>query len=231
MTTTAPVNPAAVETRVDAAGRPPVTLALHRYGYPVALTAGSLLIYASSALHPGGGEGDTAFVHAIRPHLDRWILTHLASWLGFTLLAVGVLGVLRLVTGRGRVPTAIGVLLTFAGGIGFGLTQVVHGFLEYAMDVGGVTTVAESVRVQEHFFHEPVWGVVSMVPMLLELGLLVLAIGIWRAGVVPRWAALLVLVTPVTVAFGGEGPAALLGVLPVTVGMLVLARALARTEV
>ncbi|MBW3621347.1 MAG: 13E12 repeat family protein [Actinobacteria bacterium] len=88
---------------------------------------------------------------------------------------------------------------------------------------------AASLAAQEAYFAQPAIMILSMAGMLLPLGLIILAIGLVRTGVVARWLGAAVLVGPIAIQAGmASGPRMLAFGLPFVVAMGALARETAR---
>ena len=214
--------------RVGSPGPSPLD-GLRRYAGPVALAAGAVLSIAGMALHVegDGSAADEHLMHAIEAHPTQWLISHLLLGAGMALIAGGVLVVFRLARGRGGVLTAVGAGLAVVGALLSSWGDLAHGALAYAL--AGQVDAATSLEIQEGYFFHPAVAVMSFGGMLLPLGVVVLGIALLRSRAVPRWAAVVLLISPILITFGfASGPRmALLG-LPFVVGMALVARAVAR---
>lgn len=95
--------------------------------------------------------------------------------------------------------------------------------------LAGHVDAAASLAAQEAYFAQPAIMILSMAGMLLPLGLLILAIGLLRTRVVPRWLGAVVLVGPMLIQAGmASGPSMLAFGLPFVVAMGALASETAR---
>lgn len=216
---------AALDPGLEPAAFPPRWALPYRVAGPVVLVVGAALAALGMPLH-AQGEADEAFVRAIAESPGQWLASHLLMGVGFALLAAGAVAVLRLARGRGATWTAVGVLAMSVGGACMALGDLTHGAVAFAL--ADHVEPAASLAIQEAFFENPVMGLLMVPSMLLPLGVVILAIGLLRSGAVPRWAAIVLLVSPLFVQAGLSGaiPGLLTGV-PLVVGLAVVARAAA----
>ncbi|MBW3663274.1 MAG: hypothetical protein KY469_09265 [Actinobacteria bacterium] len=207
-------------TTPTAAGR------LRRGTAPVALAVGSVAAIAGMALH-AEGLPDEAFVRTIESQPGQWLASHLALGLGMALVALGITSVLRLVEGRQAKAVVVGTMVAAVGAALMSLGDLAHGVVAFAL--AGHVDAAASLAAQEAYFAQPAIMILSMAGMLLPLGLVILGVGLFRAQVVPRWLAAVVLVSPIAVQAGmASGPRMLAFGLPFVVAMGALARETAR---
>lgn len=203
---------------------------LRRYAGPTALVAGAVLTVAGMALHVAGdgSPADVALMRTIEAHSTQWLTSHLLLGFGMALVAGGAATALRLARGRGATLTAIGAVVASVGAALMSLGDLAHGALAYAL--AGHVDAATSLAIQEAYFFHPTIAVISFGGMLLPVGLLVLGIALLRSRVVPRWAAIVLLISPIAITFGfASGPRMLALGLPFVVGMAALAREIARS--
>ena len=208
---------------------PPPVVWLRRYAPPVALVVGPILMVAGMALH-AEGLPDEAFVRTVQTQPGQWLTSHLLLAFGNALIALGAAAVaVRMARGRGATLTAVGAVVASVGGVLMSLGDLGHGAVAYSL-VDHVA-VADSLAIQEAYFSNPAIAVVSFGGMLLPLGLMVLGFGLVRSRLVPRWAAVVLLVSPILIqASMASGPQMVLFGLPLVVGMGALARGLARSS-
>lgn len=209
-------------TMPDAA---PTVGRLRRLSGPVAVVLGSCAGAAGLALHIRGGQPDEAQMREIAAGASQWLTSHLLMGFGWALLAVGILSAFRLVRGRGAALTGTGIAVLFVGAGLMSLGDIGHGTLAYALT--DHVDAATSLAIQEDYFGNPVILVLSMGGMLMPLGIMLLAGGLLRARSVPRWAAVVLLFSPLGIQLGysTELPFAPLTI-PLVLGMTVLARAI-----
>ena len=202
---------------------------LRRYAGPVALVAGPILMVAGMALH-AEGLPDEAFVRTVRTQPGQWLTSHLLLAFGNALIALGAAVVaVRMARGRGATPTAVGAVMASVGGALMSLGDLAHGSVAYSL-VDHVAA-ADSLAIQEVYFANPAIMAVSMGGMLLPLGVMVLGFGLLRSRLIPRWAAIMLLVSVFLIQAGmAAGPHMAAFGLPFVVGMAVLARGLVRSS-
>ncbi len=126
---------------------------------------------------------------------------------------------------------AVGAGLSAVGAASSALGDFAHGSLAYLLI--GEVSAEQSLRIQEHFFSQPLLAAVSMPGLLLPLGMLVLGGGLLYSRAVPAPAALLLLVAPITVQLGYMMTALPMPVmvLPVVAGLSWISLVLARSHV
>lgn len=227
MSTTTSVQ---VTSPAHAAGPPDplVPVRVRRLAGPVALVVGSVFTITGMTLHVKGAPEDEALVREVAAHSTQWLVSHFFQSFGMLLVAAGVVGAVRLARGRGAALTAVGVVVTSVGGALMSLGDISHGAVAYSL-VDQVDP-ATSLEIQKAFFSNPAFGGLGIGGLLLPIGVLLLGAGVLRSGAVPRWAAVVLLISPIAiqVAFSTGVPVAVLG-LPFVVGMAALARAVARS--
>lgn len=210
---------------------PPSTIdRLRRYGGPAALVVGSVLTVAGMALHVAGDGSapDETLVRTIEASLGQWLASHLLLASGMALVAGGATAAFRVARGRGATLTAVGAVAASVGAALMSLGDLAHGALAYAL--AGHVDATTSLAIQEAYFLHPAIAVTSSAGMLLPLGVLILGVALLRSCIVPRWAAVVLLVSPIVISLGfASGPRMLLLGLPFVAGMTVLARAIARS--
>ena len=199
---------------------------LRRGAAPLTLVVGSVVTVGGMALH-AQGLPDEAFVRTIESQPDQWLASHLALAFGGALLAFGLTSILRLVDGRAARITVVGTVVAAVGAALMSLGDLAHGVVAYVL--AGHVDAPTSLAAQEAYFAHPAIMVLSMAGMLLPLGLIILSIGLFRARVIPRWLAVLVLLSPIAIQAGmASGPRMLAFGLPLVVAMAALARETAR---
>jgi hypothetical protein len=205
---------------------------LRRHAGPAALAAGAVLSIAGMALHVAGdgSEADEELVRTIEAHSAQWLVSHLLLAAGMTLVAGGAVTAFRMARGRGAALTALGAGVMAVGAVLMSLGDLAHGVLAYALS--GHVDPATSLEIQESYFFHPAVAVLSFGGMLLPLGVVVLGIALLRSRAVPRWAAVVLMISPVLISVGfASGTRMLVLGIPFVVGLGILARAIARRDV
>lgn len=227
MTTTPDRIASAIETPSSPtiAGRPAASVV----GL-VSLIAGSVLTAVGMALHLPAMPEDAALVRAIADDLPQWLASHLLMSFGLVLVAVGVGTALRLAGGRGGRLTAVGAIATSLGALMMALSDIAHGVVSFA--VVEQVDPATSLAIHEAYFSHPAILSLNAGPLVLTLGMLILGFGLLRSPAVPRWAGIVILLTPIAVqaGFALEAPTYLHG-LPFVIGMTTLAYVAGSREV
>lgn len=227
MSATQTAQQAPINSPVDAPA-PPNVARLRRYAGPAGLAVGSILLVAGMALH-AEGLPDEAFVRTVETQPGQWLTSHLLLAFGNALIALGAAVVaVRMARGRGATLTAVGAVMASVGGLLMSLGDLGHGAVAFSL--AERVAVPESLAIQEAYFSNPAIAVVSFGGMLLPLGVMILAFGLLRSRLIPRWATIVLLVSPVVIQAGmAAGPQMLIFGLPFVVGMTALARTAARS--
>lgn len=226
------IEPVQVTDTVPIAGSPALSAiaSLRRWAGPSVLVAGSALTVAGMALHVAGdgSPADETLVRTIEAHSTQWLVSHFLLAAGMALVAGGAATALRLARRRGATLTVAGVLAMALGAALMSLGDLAHGILAFAL--AGHVEPSRSLAIQEAYFVHPAIAAISFGGMLLPLGVLVLGVALLRSRAVPRWAAIVLLVSPIAMTLGfASGPRMLVLGLPFVVGMAALSRAIARS--
>jgi hypothetical protein len=157
-----------------------LTTGLALLGAPIAFLAGTLI-------HPGLRDSAAAQLELIERHPDAWYVTHLLGVVFVVLLIPGVFGLMHLLRTRETALGHLGGGLALVGLVGWGAVVAIFGFVFWQMGVAGDR--GEMAALLERVTETP--G--SVIPtrglaFAAALGMVCLAIGLFRAGTVPRWA-------------------------------------------
>lgn len=225
MSITAPAPPASPTN--DTPPRPVAPHGVVRLIGPVILAVGSVVAAVGMALHLGGGIPEDVSLAIAIAEDPEWLVSHLFLGFGFALVAMGAVGTLSLVRGRGATVTATGLVFTSLGALLFSLSDMAHGAVGFAL--GDHVAPATSFDIHMAYFEHPAILGLNLGPMLLTVGMILLGAGLLRSRAVPRWMGIVVLLAPVAVhvAINLVLPTYLHG-LPMAVGMTVFAVAIVR---
>jgi hypothetical protein len=173
------------------------------------LLAGPVLFDLGYALHPSLPADVDAALAEVADVRTRHAAAKMMVAVGGLLLIALVLAYRRwLVPGRGRGLATVGAALVAVGSAANALSQATHGYLLYwASDPGvappaGVAVVetaeasTDLVTLPVSFFSIP----------LFALGMVLMAIALWRAGTVPRWVPVGMVVACLAAGAIGTGP-------------------------
>lgn len=187
---------------------------------PAALALGAVLATTGMSLHLGAMEEDARLAQAMFDD-SNWTASHLMLGIGFALVAIGLTHAVGLVRGRGAVPVGVGAVLMALGAVLMALGDISHGALNIALR--GQVDAAQSLDIHTSYFEQASVAGLNGGSGLLPLGMIILGIGLLWSRSVPRWAGIVVLLTPFAVkaSFAPSLPSYLQG-LPFLVGMLVL---------
>ena len=197
MATTAPARP-----RTDTGRRWLMTVG-------VLLLAAPILFDLGYALHPSLPTDVEAAVAEVADVRTRHAAAKVLVAVGGLLTIALVLAYRRYLTpGRGRAVATVGAGLVAVGMAFNSLSQATHGYLLYWSSAPGVdpsagvavVEAAESstgwVTLPVSFFSVPVFAV----------GMLLVAVALWRAGTVPRWVPIATVLGGVVGGAVGTGP-------------------------
>lgn len=218
MTTTPDQIVSGAETRSS----PPVARHPGPHLGGVALIVGSVLTAIGMALHLPSMPEEAELVSAIAEDLSQWLASHLLQSFGLAFVAVGVATAVRLASGRGGILTMVGALATSFGALVTALSDMAHGAVSFA--VVEQVDPATSLAIHEAYFSHPATLALNAGTLVLTLGMLVLGAGLLRSRVAPRWAGIVILLTPIAIqaSFALGLPTYLRG-LPFVIGMTTLA--------
>lgn len=223
MSTTAPATPV---TDGTVPSRSVTRTRSARLLAPFALVAGAVLMAVGLGLHQvtlsGFEAEDVAQINQIAAHSTQWLAAHLLSSIGLILVAAGMMAVVRIASKRGARVARSGAAAASVGAIFMSLGDIAHGSVSFA--VAGQVGSAEALAAEKAFFSDPMIGMLMAPGTLLPLGVLVLGAGLLLSRLVPRWAGIVILTSPIFVQVGLSGaiPSYLFPV-PFVVGMTVLA--------
>lgn len=160
----------------------------------LALVAAPLVLLVALIVHPGEGEG--GFVQTVADNTARVEVSNLLIIFSSVLFVPGLIGILRLIRGRGIVLAHLGVGLALIGVVGHavwaGFQLILVGTIRSGIDQGQLSQMVEG--------GPPTAGFAVVMAMFLVgffLGLVVLAAGLWRSRSVPRLAAVCILAVAV----------------------------------
>ena len=160
----------------------------------LALIIGPLLLLINSLITTmGGGDDQRAYLAEVAKRRGAEEASAVIGIFGFVLVALGILGALKLLRRRGVVLGHIGGLLAVLGMLFF-LVLLSSSFYDVAATAPGVDTNAY-VRVSESI-EDRVGPIIILAVALLGtlIGLVLLAIAFFRARTVPVWVGPLLIV-------------------------------------
>jgi hypothetical protein len=183
----------------------PVSRRLHQRLAASSLMVAPLVLLTGELLYPQFQVDPAQQLAMVAANLDRWYLAHLLSLIGFALLVPGLLGLTQLIGQRRAALADLGGALALLGVLAITGLLSIDGFGVWQMAQPAADR-AEMAALLDRIFTSP--GVVTLVVVALAfpVGLLVLALGLYRSQLVPAWTAGLVAIG-VAVWFSGEAAA------------------------
>lgn len=180
------------------------------------LIAAPAVFIVSEAMHPDDSTNGADEVRTISSGLDRWYTAHVLEVIGFALLIGAVIGLAHLLHERRPGSAVVGGALAIVGIVG--LTAGVG-----AEGIGGYYLVKYGSRADAVRAFDAIYDGARLVPffvvsLLISVGLVVMAVQLWRTRVVPGWSAAAIVVGSVLLVAGG--PTAVQGV--ILAGMVAL---------
>jgi hypothetical protein len=163
---------------------------------PVALLIGTLI-------HPGLKQNAPAQLALIAQHPGAWRATHLLG-LVFVIFSIPVvLALMRLLRGREAALGNVGGALALVGLVGWGAVVAIYGWVfGQAAELHDRGAMTELIHRLTH--SSQVLGPTRFLSFGLVLGMACLAVALFRARVVPRWACPLIAAGFVQFAIGGS---------------------------
>jgi hypothetical protein len=173
----------------------------------------AVTLLVAVALHPRDTADAAATLARIAgPDRGRWILVHLLE--PFSWLLLGVVAVMAThISSHALVK--LGGWLAALGAVSIALIVYSHGEAYLFMTSPGIDLAAMEELYGRFYKGMPLVGPVGLA---FWLGMLVLGVGLYRSKAVPRWAAVLLALTPVVNFAGQSLPAVLIG-LPLVGGL------------
>jgi hypothetical protein len=166
----------------------------------LSLIAAPLLGLIGATLLPaftGGMDGELAFI-AAQP--ERWLTGLYLDLLAWPLMIVAIIGLLHLLRERAGILGHIGGGLMLLGSFFHGAVLGFQ-FVEAPLVVSGINH-AQMVAFSEQMYEHTAFTMLLLPFMGFYVGLLILALALWRARVVPLWIAGLI-VAAIAVEFFG----------------------------
>ncbi|MFN2616618.1 MAG: hypothetical protein ABR581_05770 [Thermoleophilaceae bacterium] len=160
------------------------------------MVAAPLLLLVSEVLHPAEKTDTRDQLAVITGHLDRWYAAHLIAIVAIALLVPAVLGLMHMLREREVALGHLGGGLAMLGLLAITGIVAIEGFVGWQAAAGGD-------RAQMVALFERLTGTAGfVVPFLVVafgfmLGLTCLAVGLYRARVVPPWVALFLILSAV----------------------------------
>lgn len=166
------------------------------------LIAAPAALFAGTVIHPGLREGAAAQLELIADNQDRWYLNHILGIVSMTLFVPALAVLLHLVRIRQPGLAYVGTALGIVGTIGFTGLMTIYGFVAWQMSIS--PDQARMAELFERINHTA--GVAipfRTMPFAFVVGMVCLAIGLYRAGVA-RLACLPIAAGPVLFAAGAQ---------------------------
>jgi hypothetical protein len=179
----------------------------------VLLLAGPLLFDLGYALHPSLPEDIATALAEVEPVRDRFVVSKvMVAFGGLVLIALVLTLRQRLIRGRGRTLATVASALAAVGLASNALSQATHGYLMFwASDPAVAPEAGASILEVAHGSSSLVTLPVSFLSVpLFAFGLLLFAVALWRAGTVPRWVPVLIVLGGIGAGAIGTGPAMVL---------------------
>jgi hypothetical protein len=184
---------------------------VERIGFGVLMIGAPILMLGAALLHPPHGiESGAQYYSASHDHSARFYVAHTLFFLAATLFVPAVVGLARLVHPTHAKAAFWGCVLSLMGFVGYGALDGI----DYMNWVAGKPDTGLDSAAMQAFIEKALHTNAVLVPVLLvftllPVGLVVLAVGVARAGVAPWWLAALIPLGMVGVAGTLQYPVAL----------------------
>ena len=162
-----------------------------RIGFAILMIAAPLFMLGAAFLHPPHGiESGAQYYSASHDHTNRFYIAHTLFFLAATCFVPSIVGLARLVHPSRPKAAFWGCVLSLMGLVGYGALDGI----DYMAWVAGKpdtgldpATMEQLIEVTLHIngILVPVLAVFTLLP----IGLVVLAVGLSRARLLPRWLA------------------------------------------
>jgi hypothetical protein len=151
------------------------------------LIAAPLVLLVSLGALPDLPEDPTAMLAAIAANRERTMVAALLLMLSSVLFLPAFVGLIHLLRDRGVVLGHLGGGLALLGALGH-IDLATHWLVYVQMTTGGADQ-AQMAALINRIQGDPALSPIMLTYAGIDIGLLLLGIGLWRARVVPRWAA------------------------------------------
>jgi hypothetical protein len=191
-----------------------------------AMVAGSLCVWAGHLGSYDSTQSPAAYVAQIATHHTRFVLGELLIAIGAFLLIPAMAGLMRLTPARGSRLTTIGGILAGVALAGLGAGNLMFGVVLGMLTPAHNDLATEVVRIAND---APLAGVPFIPAPLLTIGLILVGVGLLRAGAVPKaLAAALIVGAVLVVPSGGGGRLTVALLAPMCLSLMMLGAILAR---
>jgi hypothetical protein len=175
-----------------------MTTPLIGYSRTAWLFAGAgVALFVAQAVLPVLPDDSAGKVSVIQAHRSTFVLSAVSFLVAALLLIAAVAAVNRVPVGRGRKLTRVGLLLTAAGALwpvaGRATFNLVMLAITGGADRGVATQAAQAID------NSGVFSLLLLTLLAFAVGPIVLTVGLWRAGEMPVWPAVLWLLGVLTV--------------------------------
>jgi len=161
---------------------------------PIALLAGMVI-------HPARKDDVGAQLAVVADNLDAWYLAHLLVLVSIVLAVPAILGLMHMLREREIAAGNVGGALALVGLIATTGVVAIDGFVGWQAAQGGADSAAMTALFER--VTESSGVVIPFFVVSLALGLVVLALGLYRARAVQSWMAAFVAVAAVCLAIAG----------------------------
>jgi hypothetical protein len=160
----------------------------------VCMIAAPLLLLVAFAVSPKLETAATKMLAQSAAHPDRTFISTLVAMVGIAVLLGAVLGLAHMMRERGVGYGNIGGAIAVLGVLGV-MASFSVGFMVWLMGKDGVT--AADAHLLHRYNASSAAAIIGVVGFCLALGMVILAMGLYRAHFVDWWMAMLVAIGPV----------------------------------
>jgi hypothetical protein len=150
-------------------------------------------LYSTFKLGTGGilATGDNRAIVST----GYFVSVFFGSGLALTVLIFGVVALYAYLANSGQRALALGAMVSSIVGIALILTGVgVFAYAIPALSRSYLNGQVESIRILDYIFAGPFGTILTLTFLLYSAGFILFGVAIWRSGVLPRWAGVLVAV-------------------------------------
>jgi hypothetical protein len=152
------------------------------------MVAAPLLVLASQVVSPELKTDEGAQLGIVADHLDAWFLSNLLGFFGIVLFVPVVLGLMHMLRERqvayGHVGGGLTLIGLLAATLGVGVSLVI-----WQMAQGGADTAQMTALYQRVNDATGTMTLFYVLPFTIAAGMVVLALGLYRARAVQNWMA------------------------------------------
>jgi hypothetical protein len=177
----------------------------------ICMVVSPLLLLAGTIIQPSTGTSESSVVAAAASHADAYYATSLLYLLSIVLAVPAVLGLMHMLRERGVAFGHVGGGLGILGLLGFLGIVTIDGFVAWKMGAAP-NRAANAALLKDIHESAGVYVPIYLMSFGFALGMVCLAMGLYRAKAVQSWMAVFIMVAAVLLVIAGPTASELVGI-------------------